>query len=68
MIQVRKPSDRAQPVRPVPKVGTPSSVALLWTAGVIPVRNTLMYVEGYGFGLACDRGSAIKGNRIDSLL
>jgi 3D (Asp-Asp-Asp) domain-containing protein len=27
--------------------------------------GTLMYVEGYGFGLACDKGSAIKGNRID---
>lgn len=31
---------------------------------VIPL-GTLMFVEGYGFGLACDRGSAIKGNRID---
>ena len=27
--------------------------------------NTLVYVEGYGFALACDKGSAIKGNRID---
>lgn len=31
---------------------------------VIPL-NTIVYVEGYGFALACDRGSAIKGNRID---
>lgn len=31
---------------------------------VIPL-NTLVYVEGYGFALACDKGSAIKGNKID---
>lgn len=31
---------------------------------VIPL-NTIVYVEGYGFALACDTGSAIKGNRID---
>ena len=31
---------------------------------VIPL-NTIVYVEGYGFALACDRGSAIKGRRID---
>ncbi len=27
--------------------------------------NTIVYVEGYGFALACDKGGAIKGNRID---
>jgi 3D (Asp-Asp-Asp) domain-containing protein len=31
---------------------------------VIPL-NTLVFVEGYGFALACDKGSAIRGNRID---
>lgn len=31
---------------------------------VIPL-NTVVYVEGYGFALACDTGSAIKGKRID---
>ncbi len=31
---------------------------------VIPLR-TSVYVDGYGTGLACDTGSAIKGNRID---
>lgn len=31
---------------------------------VIPF-GTRLYVEGYGHALACDRGSSIKGNRID---
>ena len=31
---------------------------------VIPL-NTLVFVEGYGFALACDTGGAIHGNRID---
>jgi 3D (Asp-Asp-Asp) domain-containing protein len=31
---------------------------------VIPMR-TRLYIPGYGFAVAADRGSAIKGNRID---
>jgi len=31
---------------------------------VIPL-GSILFVEGYGLALACDTGSAIKGNRID---
>ena len=35
--------------------------------GVIPL-GSLLYLDGYGFGVAADTGGAIKGNRIDLLL
>jgi 3D (Asp-Asp-Asp) domain-containing protein len=45
-----------------PQVGT-----IAVDPAVVPL-GTRLYVEGYGFGVAQDVGSAIKGNRIDVFL
>jgi len=42
-----------------PKVGT-----IAVDPSVIKM-GTRLYVEGYGFGVAADKGSAIRGNKID---
>ncbi len=51
--------------------GRPTVIGLKAQYGVIAVDprviplKTKLYVEGYGYGIAGDTGSAIKGNRID---
>lgn len=51
--------------------GTHTATGMLAVRGAIAVDprviplGTKLYVEGYGYGFACDTGGAIKGNRID---
>ena len=49
-------------LRPVRIPDGISSVAV--DPNVIPLGSKL-YISGYGYALACDTGSAIKGNKID---
>lgn len=50
----------------ITKSGIPVSrgcVAADW--GYILKPGDVVYIEGYGYGLVCDTGGKIKGNRID---
>ncbi|MCQ6276707.1 3D domain-containing protein [Bacillus sp. V3B] len=42
----------------------PNSKVIAVDPSVIPL-GTKVYVEGYGYAVAADTGSAIKGNKID---
>ncbi|QGQ43919.1 G5 and 3D domain-containing protein [Metabacillus sediminilitoris] len=45
----------------------PNAKVIAVDPGVIPL-GTKVYVEGYGYAVAADTGSAIKGNKIDVFL
>jgi len=45
--------------------GRPARFGLVATDTRVVPLGAMLFVEGYGFAVAADRGSAIKGNRID---
>jgi 3D (Asp-Asp-Asp) domain-containing protein len=49
----------------ITKTGVPVNPGIVAVDPTVIPLGSLLYVEGYGFSLAADIGSAIKGNRID---
>jgi 3D (Asp-Asp-Asp) domain-containing protein len=45
--------------------GRPARFGLVATDSRVIPMGAMLFVEGYGFAVAADRGSAIRGNRID---
>lgn len=50
------------------KMGLPAKYGVVAVDPRVIPLGTFLYIEGYGFGYACDTGGAIKGNIIDVCL